>query len=273
MKTSVLFGLIAMVSLAAGVALSAVFLSEGEEVAERAPAELSGPVPTVAHTLADALAQTAPALSPTPTGSLAAPVIPDAAVPSQVPFTAQAPLGQWSDSRYQDGCEEASLLMAIRWTEGKQTITNQEANQVIADMSQFELTNYGEFRDRSAADTAQLMKDYFNYQAVAVAAHVTVAEMRRELAAGNLIIVPANGRLLGNPHFTPPGPERHMVVVHGYDAARRQFITNDPGTRFGRDYRYAEATLFNAIRDYPTGYHEPIPGVQKVMIVVSPAAI
>ena len=30
-----------------------------------------------------------------------------------VPFTSQAPFGEWSDPRHQDGCEEAAALMAV----------------------------------------------------------------------------------------------------------------------------------------------------------------
>ena len=41
------------------------------------------------------------------------------------------------------------------------------------------------------------------------------------------------------------------------------------GTRLGEGYRYPVSTLFAAIRDYPTGYHEPIERTEKVMIVVS----
>lgn len=32
-----------------------------------------------------------------------------------VPFAAQAPFGEWSDKRQQDGCEEVSALMAVKW--------------------------------------------------------------------------------------------------------------------------------------------------------------
>lgn len=59
-----------------------------------------------------------------------------------------------------------------------------------------------------------------------------------------------------------------MVLIKGYDPATKQFITNDAGTQNGENYRYNETVFFNAIRDYPTGHHVPIVGVEKTMLVV-----
>ena len=77
-----------------------------------------------------------------------------------------------------------------------------------------------------------------------------------------------NGQLLHNPNFKQPGPERHMLVIIGFDPRKKQFITNDPGTRNGANYRYNYTTLYNAIRDYPTGYNKPIKKVEKNIIIV-----
>ncbi len=35
-----------------------------------------------------------------------------------IPFTPQAPFGEWSNPIYQDGCEEAVRLIAVRWARG-----------------------------------------------------------------------------------------------------------------------------------------------------------
>ena len=185
---------------------------------------------------------------------------------THVPFTAQAPLGQWGDPVFQDGCEEASLLMAWHWVQGT-GIKNASAE--IQQLSGFQLEQYGEFRDRSAADTAQLIRDYFGYDQVSVETDVSVEDIKAILRQGSIAVLPMNGQALSNPHFTPPGPERHMLVVHGYDAATNEFITNDPGTKHGQNYRYPADVFYNAIRDYPTGYHKPIQSVEKVMIVIA----
>src|SRR4051812_4227943 len=39
-----------------------------------------------------------------------------------VPFTAQAPYGEWNDPKYGDGCEEASILMAAYWAKGQTSL-------------------------------------------------------------------------------------------------------------------------------------------------------
>ena len=83
-----------------------------------------------------------------------------------------------------------------------------------------------------------------------------------------MVLVPTNGQALGNPYYRPPGPERHYLVIKGYDSRTEEFITNDPGTKRGQDYRYKQDVLFKAIRDYSSGYHEPIKDIRKVMIVV-----
>lgn len=188
----------------------------------------------------------------------------------EAPFTAQAPFGEWHDSRQQDGCEEASVLMAIYGFKGKELTPTQAKKEILA-MSGFQANKYGSSVDTSAQDTMErLVKDYFSHKNVYVKESITVEDIIRELQVGNLVIVPANGRLLGNPYFTSPGPERHMVLIRGYDPVKREFITNDPGTRRGELYRYNYEVLLTAIRDYPSGDHKPIISDTKAMIVIGP---
>lgn len=184
-----------------------------------------------------------------------------------VPFTSQAPFGDWDNVIFQQGCEEASMLMAMLWVQGKQ-ITASAAEKAIRAISNFEQKNYGEFRDTSAHDTAEIMKDYFDYKNVEARYGIGIYDIKRELARGNLVIVPVNGQRIGNPFYTPPGPLQHMLVIRGYDPEGKEFITNDPGTRRGEGFSYKEDVLDAALRDYPTGYKEQIGEAQKAMIVV-----
>lgn len=185
-----------------------------------------------------------------------------------VPFTSQAPFGDWQDQRQQDGCEEASSLMAVSWAR-QENFTKQEALDQILAASDYLLATYGEYRDISSADTINwLIKDYYNYPYAALKINITVNDIIYELEQGNLVITPMNGQIMHNPNYTLPGPPRHMVVIRGYDPVRRVFITNDPGTRNGELYEYDAQVLFEAIRDYPTGYHEIINKIANNMIVV-----
>ena len=86
-----------------------------------------------------------------------------------------------------------------------------------------------------------------------------------EIAKGNPVIIPAAGRDLDNPYYSGDGPWYHMLLVTGYD--KKYFITNDPGTRQGLDYKYKHKKLVNAIHDW-TGVKEEIrSGVPRMMII------
>lgn len=186
------------------------------------------------------------------------------------PFVVQAPLGDWENVVFQQGCEEASILMAMLWVQDKKFITPKDAEKAIIAISNFEQKKYGEFRDTSAADTARWARDYFDYESIEVKYDINAKDIKIELVKGNLVIVPVNGQKLGNPFYTPPGPIQHMLVIRGYDAERKEFITNDPGTKHGEGFRYPASTLEQALQDYGTGYKEPIGELRKAMIVVTP---
>lgn len=198
----------------------------------------------------------------------AASPIPAKKILQKVPFTSQAPYGKWSDVRQEDGCEEASSLMAVKWAKGE-TLTRAEANKKILGASDYTLKKYKEYRDVSVSDTLNwIIKDYFNYQKAAVKKNISLNEMISELNKGKIIIAPMNGQLLKNPYYTAPGPLTHMIVIRGYDPAKYVFITNDSGTRRGELYEYDAKVFYNAIRAYPTGSHEKILKIEKNVIVV-----
>lgn len=190
---------------------------------------------------------------------------------NEVVFVVQAPKGQWENELFQDACEEASVLMAGSWLIGsKQKFSKDEATRELEKMFAFERENYGQAYDLSAKDTAQFLRDYYKTQDVTVIYDITTHDIVRALADGKIVIVPSNGQKLGNPYFTAPGPERHMLVITGYDQKKQEYITNDPGTRRGAGFRYDYDTLIAAVRDYPTGHKELITEEKTVMIVVGP---
>lgn len=188
-----------------------------------------------------------------------------------VPFAPQAPFAEWKDERFQDGCEEAASIIAVFWARDLD-LTKDKMQEEIIKMAAFQVEKYREARDTSAKDSAQrLIKDYFNFDNFEVKENISLNDIKSELLKGNLVIVPANGQALGNLYFTQPGPERHNLVIRGFDDQKGIFITNDPGIKEGEMYEYPQMVLFSAIRDYPTGYHQPILEDKKVMIVVRKA--
>ncbi|MBI2674410.1 MAG: C39 family peptidase [Candidatus Yanofskybacteria bacterium] len=185
-----------------------------------------------------------------------------------VPFTPQAPFSEWSNPKLSNGCEEASALMAMSWVRGT-TFTQEEARREIIAVSDYELANHGVYLDTSSQDTFDwIFKEYYGYNKVELFYDISVEDIKKELRGGNLVIVPVNGQELHNPYYTQPGPLRHKVVIIGYDPDNKEFITNDPGTRLGKQYRYPEQVLFNAIHDYLTGNDLPLPPKRTAMIVV-----
>lgn len=187
-----------------------------------------------------------------------------------VPFVTQAPLGHWEDPRQQDGCEEAGVLMAIAWAKGGIDTSPVAAEQAIIALADWEQENYGEHRDVYIEEVAtRLFVEYFQYDQVETVVLKNKADIITALRQGKIILAPTNGQALKNPHFTSPGPERHLLVIIAYDSEKDEFITNDPGTRYGQSYRYPSDRLFEAIRAYPTGYHLPIIGVEKKVLLIS----
>lgn len=184
-----------------------------------------------------------------------------------VPFTSQAPFAQWQDAVFQNGCEEASLVMAAHFVFGK-TLTKEEATKEIVALSRFEEKIFGHSIDTSLRDTQRLFDEYYTMGVSEVAYDISKQEIRDALAQKALVLVPADGRKLKNPNFRQPGPSTHMLVIIGYDEKTREFITNDPGTRNGAGYRYPEDVLYDAIRDYPTGDHIPIKETVKAMLII-----
>lgn len=190
-------------------------------------------------------------------------VPPVRALISGVPFTAQAPFGNWAQP-WQDFCEEASVVMVAHFVLGL-PLTPAVAEQEMQIIRQYEELVYHRSRDTSADETADILRKLYGFKDVRVVSVAASEDLKKELAAGRLLIVPVAGRLLKNPYFRAPGPNYHMVVVTGYDDARGVFIANDPGTRFGKGYAYGQHLLFGAIHDWNGG---DIARGEKKMIVV-----
>lgn len=189
-----------------------------------------------------------------------------------VPFIVQAPFANWKDIDFQNGCEEASIVMAMGWINGEKTISPTEAKKRILEIIAFENKTLGYSADTDVTDIEKIFRQYYKYENIKVAKNISIEDIKNELQKGNLVLVPAFGRALKNPNFTQPGPITHMLVIIGYDPVAKEFITNDPGTRNGAGYRYGENVFFSAIWEYSSGKEPPsIPNSEtmpKAMISV-----
>jgi len=180
-----------------------------------------------------------------------------------VPFTSQAPHANWN-MPYQEACEEAALTIAQAYL-ANETFTPDSADKKILDIINWEEKNKFPV-DLNLKELSLIAKEYYQLKAkVYYDQNVTIENIKQILVSGHPIIIPAAGRKLGNPHFTPPGPQYHMLVIIGYD--EDNFITNDPGTRFGASYKYSQQVLLNAIHDW-NGSKDAIEQGRKGMMVL-----
>ena len=173
-------------------------------------------------------------------------VKPPVALPLKVPFTTQAPFALW-DPLHEEACEEASLLMVYYYRTGQKFATPLEADTEIKKMVTWEESN-GYKVDLTAGELVAMAAGYMKLKTGRVIVSPTVDQLKTELDAGRPVIVPAAGRLLGNPYFTPPGPIYHMLVLKSYD--KDGFIVNDPGTRRGENYHYGFKPIMDAMHDW-----------------------
>ncbi|MBI3420596.1 MAG: C39 family peptidase [Candidatus Sungbacteria bacterium] len=223
-------------------------------------AEAVQQTPTV-QTAASASVATPPSTSEEPPVN---PAVLPAEVNLAVPFVVQAPYARWEDP-YGEFCEEASVLMAISYIRGEKIASPADADAKMLAIKAFEDKRFGYYKDTNAAETAAIVKEFYKYANVELVQNPTVADIKKALATGKLVITPLAGRMLGNPYFTAPGPLYHMLVIKGY-TKDGTFITNDPGTRRGADFLYSEATVMNALHDWPGNDH--IEQGKKTIIIV-----
>lgn len=167
----------------------------------------------------------------------------------EVPFTAQAPTANW-DELHNEACEEASVIMAWAYFNNITSLPPLTVEAEISKLTEWQQTNYGYYLSITTPETARMAEDVygldteiktFSFQAI-----------KEALAEDKLVILPAQGQLLGNPNFTAPGPPYHMLVITGYYTKNGidYFVTNDPGTRRGENYTYTAEVIETATGNY-----------------------
>ncbi|MFA7244131.1 MAG: C39 family peptidase [Patescibacteria group bacterium] len=166
-------------------------------------------------------------------------------------FASQAPSGDWSEP-WQNACEEASIDI-VRYYLNEKTLSKESMRDDILSMVDWQMKNWGGHYDLTAEKTLILAQNVYGLSGE-VLSDYSVDSIKRLIASGVPVIVPTDGRLLGNPNFTNGGPEYHMLVIKGYDSAG--FITNDPGTRKGEGYYYLYQTVLESVKNPDGGQKE-----------------
>jgi len=180
-----------------------------------------------------------------------------------VPYTVQAPYAQWGDDTYQNGCEEAALLMVhLYWQ--KQLLDADIATAEIKNMVDWQKSTYGSHFDLSVWKLTDFAAEYLGslYQS-SVYRSPSAEDLEREIALGRPIIVPVMSHSLENSHYGR-NDAYHMLVIKGYDETG--WITNDPGIKEGENYHYT----FEIMKKAMDAQTEHVAGQGNVALVLYP---
>jgi len=192
--------------------------------------------------------------------------VPFAGINLAVPFSPQAPFGNW-ELPYGEACEETSAILVDHFYRGT-PISPEIAKQEIDALVAWQQQVFGYYKHTTAAETAQILKRYFGYARVDVEYDATIETIRNHVIAGRPVIVPLAGRLLGNPNYRRPGPPYHMLVVKGF-TKDGDVITNDVGTSRGHNYVYKPDVFLNAMHDVPSGGDDWPAGVDPASYILT----
>ncbi|OGH68198.1 MAG: hypothetical protein A3C15_01095 [Candidatus Magasanikbacteria bacterium RIFCSPHIGHO2_02_FULL_50_9b] len=183
------------------------------------------------------------------------------AVILDVPFTVQAPFNSWRAQPFKDACEEAVIIMAESYYTGDDLTPTYVRNRILA-FAAYEKKYFG-FHQDTNSDYTELLIDAQSKIWGTVVLNPTIDQIKKEIDGGRPVIHIAYSPKLKNPHYRLRMNPYHVVLIVGYDEARAEFVTHDPGTRFGENYRYPMNVIMDSNHDYQkpnkgTGRHAMI---------------
>ncbi len=164
-----------------------------------------------------------------------------------ISFTSQAPQGIWSQP-WQDDCEEAAITMIKNFYINK-TLDKTKAIKQITEIRNIKERYFGFSLDEDANKISYLINNFLPFEAKVVS-NPTIDQIKNELDNSRPVILPAYGKYLNNPYFGNSGVNYHVIIISGYDESSQKFITQEPGTRHGKNYKYSYDTIMNAMHDY-----------------------
>jgi len=166
-----------------------------------------------------------------------------------VPFTSQAPEGNW-EQPWQDACEEAAMLMLDAYYK-KYSLSPLFAKDELQKMVDWESAKSWGY-SIPMAEVKETLDWYMGRSFTSrIIENPSIDDIKKSVAHGNPVLVVAYGKSLDNPNFRNGGPEYHALIIRGY--TEEGFITNDPGTRNGKEFFYTYENLMNSIHDWNGG--------------------
>ena len=208
---------------------------------------------------AQVVLQTAPTAEPSPSTASPSPPSPTPTpVPTpipdsvfvKVPYTAQAPTGNW-DAAHEEYCEAAAALMVGRYYQNLKyagdRIPPADADQAMGQIVAYERQTWPGVLDLSLDRVAQVTQHFYNLDATIGPA--SLAAVKRALAGGQPVLIPlmTHGGPGGARIAAPYGSVSvyHVIVITGYDT--QKVYTNDPGFVQGQNWAYTWDVLQSAM--------------------------
>lgn len=185
-----------------------------------------------------------------------------------VPFTSQAPEKNW-EQPWQDACEEAAVLMLDAYYKNYNLSPLFAKDEILKMIDLEEKLGWGTSIEiekvKELVERVVLLNHLItaSHHHTRIVENLTIEDIKKFIANGQPVLVVADGKVLPNPHFRNNGPMYHALIIRGY--TETEFITNDPGTQFGRGFKYKYEDLLNAIHDWNGG---DVKNGKKAILVV-----
>ena len=187
----------------------------------------------------------------------------------QVPFTTQAPLGNWA--QHQESCEAANLTQLwFYWNHSSAIVIDPRTADGYIHM----IDGWKPQQDLDDAMLGEMAQERWGYTYTVIPDNPT--SIAEQLSAGRPLLAEVRTHGLGNGHY--PGyyshyeqtgwSVPHFVTIIGYDATG--VWLNDPGISWGRGYHITYAQLTHAIADL--NQHHPALANGDVLLLIAPEA-
>lgn len=176
----------------------------------------------------------------------------------KVPYTDQAPLGNW-DTAHEDYCEAAATLMYGAFLRGdtRSVIPPSEADQRMTQIVDWERQTWPGVLNLPLSDVAQVGAHFYNATPV-LDENATLAEIQQILAHGHPVIIPvmthgAPGGQKINPYYGRLNVY-HVLLLTGYGPG--YLVSNDAGIGLGQNWRYSWTVLQAAMQAQVSVMHQ-----------------
>jgi len=168
-----------------------------------------------------------------------------------VPYVSEAPEGDWSGD-WVNACEEATITMVEYFYKGQKSVSVAEAKDSLQKLFDEQDSRYGNNKNADASQIHEIISVFEKFKSKIVR-NPTINEIKNEIINGRPVISLHKGFTLNNPNipFSPTKSSYHTVVVVGFDDAKQEFITHDPGDDIdGANHRYGYSVFMTSLHDY-----------------------